>query len=296
MRRLLSVCPEQAPAQLAAVLCSEHATLHHRRSKSAPFWDDRKGPRKIDLDRAVTRRPGDAVAAVSAGEMSSAPSALTVKNAKAAADEPWKLLAAKTAVALAKERVDTSSEATAGPSSGRFMDHADGRNLVVAVRSDFSDQQLLNVFANYAIGAGCTVVAWDRKSNRFADLSKGGVRERKRAHAGMFITANRSGAGGKLRALLSIKEQASADGMFSRKFVHVVGDAGGSGAMACCAGRGGMASSFFPGLTAALHSCGATQFVDIPPLPKQGPPGSESPAPPNQVIGDQEAGGDEAGP
>lgn len=202
--------------------------------------------------------------------------------AKAEADEPWKLRAAKTAVALSKHTFDMS-DAT----GHRFMDHSDGSNLVVAVRDDFSDQRLLNIFANYAIGAGCTVVAWDRKNNRFADLSKGGYRERRRTHSGMLITANRAGAGGKLRALLSIKTQSSVDNVLSRKFVHVVVD-GGSGKMACCASRArGSSSGFFAGLSAALHLAGATSFVSIPPLPRQHPeqpPRPESPAPPNQVV------------
>ena len=206
--------------------------------------------------------------------------------AKAEADEPWKLRAAKTAVALSKHTFDTSYA-----TGGRFMDHMDGSNLVVAVRDDFKDEQVLNVFANYAIGAGCTVVAWDRKNNRFADLSKGGMRERKRTHAGMLITADRAGSGGKLRALLSITDQGSADGVFSRKFVHVVADSGG-GSMACCAGRtGGSTSSFFAGLTAALHSAGATRFMHIPALPTEQPASASQPesavVPPNQVIADE---------
>ena len=214
-----------------------------------------------------------------------APSALAIP-AKAEADEPWKLQAAKTAVALSKHAL-APSDATG--SGHRLMDRADDWNLLVAVRDDFSDQQLVNVFANYAIGAGCTVVAWDGRTNRFADLSKGGMRERRRIHAGMLITANRAGAGGTLRALLSIKRQTSADSMFSRKFVHVVVDSSGGGSIACCVGRaGGPASAFFVGLTAALHSAGATKFVEFPPLPMAQPASlsqAESARPPNQVIG-----------
>ena len=213
-----------------------------------------------------------------------APSALTMP-AKADADEPWKLQAATTAVALSKFTLASSAATGSGH---RLMGRADDWNLLVAVRDDFSDQQLANVFANYAIGAGCTVVAWDARTNRFSDLSKGGMRERRRIHAGMLITANRAGAGGKLRALLSIKRQASADSMFSRKFVYVVVDSSGGGRIACCAGRrGGPASAFFVGLTAALHSAGATKFVAIPPFPMAQPASlsqAKSAMLPNQVI------------
>ncbi|MDA8532032.1 hypothetical protein N9K45_00240 [bacterium] len=205
---------------------------------------------------------------------------------KAEADEPWKLQAAKTAVKLSKFTFDTSF--ASGESYHRFMDHADGSNLVVPVRDDFSDQQLLNVFANYAIATGCTVVAWDSKTKRFADLSKGGMRERRRTHAGMVITATRAGAGGKLRALFSIKHQGATDSAFSRKFMHVVAD-GRGGALACCAGRaGGSASAFFAGLSATLHSAGATEFAEVPPLPKDQPANlsQSKSAVPNQVIGD----------
>ena len=209
---------------------------------------------------------------------------------KAEADEPWKLQAAKTAVKLSKFTFDTSFATGAG--YHRFMDHADGSNLVVPVRDDFSDQQLLNVFANYAIGAGCTVVAWDRRTKQFADLSKGGMRERRRTHAGMLITANRAGAGGRLRALLSIKHQGSTNGVFSRKFMHVVVEGRGR-TMACCTGRaGGSVSAFFAGLSAALHSAGATEFAEVPPLPKYRPADMSQPepaAPPNQVIDDSPA-------
>ena len=164
--------------------------------------------------------------------------------ARTSADEPWKLSAARAAVLLSRDTIQTDDAANA---FDRFRDLTDGRNLVVAVRDDFADQQLINVFANYSIGIGCTVVAWDRKSNRFADLSQGGTRERRRCHSGMLITAVREKGqrnehssfgqqpGGAMKLLLSIKQQRSGDGTFVRKFVHVVGDAGGRGMMACCA-------------------------------------------------------------
>ena len=109
-----------------------------------------------------------------------------------------------------------------GLAPSRYRDLGGDRTCTIAVRTDTADVQLINVFANTMLGRGCRVAGWDREANRFADLAQGGVRERKRCHAGMYITAvsAEGRCSGQLQLLLQIKEQQSSEGTFARKFVQ----------------------------------------------------------------------------
>ena len=176
------------------------------------------------------------------------------------ADEPWKRQCARVATSLAG-RAPAPAQ---GLAPSRYRDLGGDRTCTIAVRTDTADVQLINVFANTMLGRGCRVAGWDREANRFADLAQGGVRERKRCHAGMYITAvsAEGRCSGQLQLLLQIKEQQSSDGTFARKFVHVIWEAS---APACCAARhrrNRLGGDFFPALIANYHRSGATQFDD----------------------------------